>query len=371
MLMTNLLPLLLLSLGCAGGAFQPRPADDAQPLSVRAEPWPEADALFRKDPRWRGGDDAYSVDLGGGRLLWLFADSFIAAGGGARRGSEMVRNSVAIQRGYDPSSADIRFYWTTRGGKPASFFAESGKVWHWPGHGIRLGDTLVIFLMKVRPIKTGFGFEVFGWAAVAVDNPDDEPSRWQVRRLETPDNNFGVIVGSASVLRVGDYVYAFGAEEPRNHNVFVVRWPVSDVINGDLMSPRWWAGESAGWVAQSRLRERPPAVFLGAQTEFTVHYESRLKRFVQIQTEGFGDAEMAVRWATEMTGPWSSKQKFYRPEEASRADALIYAGKAHPTLTGAEMVLTYVVNSRDFGRLVNDESIYYPRFLKVRFESKP
>ena len=44
-----------------------------QPLRVTAVAWPEADAMFHRDPRWLGGDDAYSIDLGNGPrrlVLW-------------------------------------------------------------------------------------------------------------------------------------------------------------------------------------------------------------------------------------------------------------------------------------------------------------
>jgi hypothetical protein len=41
---------------------------------VGARPLPAAAEAFRADPRWRGGDDAYSVVLPDGRRLWLFGD---------------------------------------------------------------------------------------------------------------------------------------------------------------------------------------------------------------------------------------------------------------------------------------------------------
>lgn len=31
--------------------------------------WPEADKLFHSDPRWLGADGAFSIDLGGGRVV--------------------------------------------------------------------------------------------------------------------------------------------------------------------------------------------------------------------------------------------------------------------------------------------------------------
>ena len=57
-------------------AAQVQPALQAL-AGIDAEPWPEADELFRSDPHWLGSDDAYSIDLGDGRVLWLFGDTFI------------------------------------------------------------------------------------------------------------------------------------------------------------------------------------------------------------------------------------------------------------------------------------------------------
>src|SRR4051794_33801283 len=71
-----------------------------------------ADALFHQDPRWLGGDGAYSIDLGDDRTLWLFGDSFIATSPAlTRRESTLVRNSVAVMTGRDPHTATMEFAW--------------------------------------------------------------------------------------------------------------------------------------------------------------------------------------------------------------------------------------------------------------------
>jgi hypothetical protein len=73
---------------------------------IQATPWTEADALFRSDPRWLGSDGAYSIDLGDGRVLWLFGDTFISTSFlNTRRLAKMIRNSVGVQTGYEPSTA--------------------------------------------------------------------------------------------------------------------------------------------------------------------------------------------------------------------------------------------------------------------------
>ena len=101
-----------------------------------------------------------------------------------------------------------------------------------------------------------------------------------------------------------------------------------------------------------------------AHTEFSVQ---RLAdgRFVQVQTRGFGASTVAARTAHRPEGPWSELVDLARPEESGRDGVLVYAAKAHPELTGAELVVTYATNTTDLATLVADRSLYYPRFLRL------
>ncbi len=47
-------------------------------------------------------------------------------------------------------------------------------------------------------------------------------------------------------------------------------------------------------------------------------------------------------------------------------DLLIYAGKSHPMLRGADMAFSYVVNTTREDRLLADMTIYFPIMLKGR-----
>jgi hypothetical protein len=41
----------------------------------------------------------------------------------------------------------------------------------------------------------------------------------------------------------------------------------------------------------------------------------------------------------------------------------------HPALSKpGEVVMTYVVNTKDFWTMFNDLEVYFPRFLRVKFE---
>jgi hypothetical protein len=336
---------------------------EKETFTISGEPWPEADRLFRNDDHWCGGDGASSIDLEKGRVLWLFGDSFISqASSGGRRDAAIIRNSIAIQEGYDPSTASVKFYWNRKNGEPSSFFAEGENNWYWPGDGIRINDTLIIFLMEVSEGDNELGFDVTGWQAVMIDNPDADPEKWHIDWIDTPSNQFGVIAGSACVLHADQYVYAFGADS-KKRDAYLIRWPVSSVLKGDLSRPEWWAKER-GWILQADLAEIPPPLFAEGQMEFTVNYVPEIERYLEIQTVSLLNPSLAYRWAETITGPWSPLKEFYVQAESGQNSILIYAGKSHPVLTGAGAVFTYAVNSTDSKRLFEDTGIYYPVFLK-------
>ena len=329
--------------------------------------WREADLLFRRDPHWVGADGASSVDLGGGRTLWLFGDSWVdPTGRHTRQGARMISNSVAIQTGTDPANSSIVFYWgTATDGSPVPLFPDRNGERLWLGNGVRVDDRLVLFFNRIQSTNTGLGFESVGWTALMVDNPDAEPSAWQVLPLEAPTNLLGVVIGYAAVLRLGEHVYAFGSQDPvKSHPVYVVRWPAAELRRGNLLKPEWWAGERLGWVPDSSGVPRWP-LFENGQSDLTVHFDEATKRFLVVQTVGFGPADVAMRAALELTGPWTGARMVYRPPEYHRPNVMIYSAKAHPQLTGGDVVVTYATNTFQFTEHLTDSLIYYPRFVRL------
>lgn len=352
-----------------------RRAKDAQqkvdPVDVpcfEAAAWRDADQLFHRDPHWLGGDVASSVDLGGGRLLWLFGDSWIdPSGSGLRQNGHMVSNSVAIQSGSDPSTAAISFYWgSTVDGTPTAMFPDRDGESLWFGNGVRAGDRLVLFFGRViRNTGTGLGFENVGWTAMIVENPGAEPSEWKVRSLETPLNPLGIIVGFAGVLKMGEHVYAFGSPNPvKSHPIYAARWPIEQVSRGHLLEPEWWAGERLGWVPNSSSTPRWP-LFENGAPELTIHFDEDSQRFLGVHTKGFGQAVVTMRASPTLTGPWSGPHTLYRPPEHHQPNVMIYAGKAHPQLRGADLVVTYATNTGKFSEHLTNPQSYYPHFVRL------
>ena len=337
-------------------------------MAQTVSPWPEANRLFHSDPLWLGGDAAFSVDLGNGRVLWMFGDSFIAqkAGNNGRAQTAFIRNSAAIETGYDPSTATLRFYEGHRDGHVADFMPPGAPgTWRWPMHGIRLGNKLLLFYMDLTPdlAKNSLGFRVAGWEPFMVENPDADPSQWSIQPLAGFETHGQILVGM-SVIREGDALYAFVLQN-QTHDAYLLRWPLRDAAEGNLLHPQWWCGPVAGWCADAKSRE---IVIHDAGPEFSVQEAPHGNGFVAINNAGFGATTIVLRHAQNIEGPWSQPQFLYRPPESDVPGALVYAGKSHPELAGGDLVVTYVANGPE-ARLAKDMSIYFPQFVRVSLPS--
>jgi hypothetical protein len=359
-LFAAILGLAGIGLSSAGNAFEGSNPESSS--RIEAHRWEEADKLFRSDSRWLGGDGAASVDLGKGRVLWLFGDSLIdPSGGGLRRTSGLVRNSIAVQTGYDPARADMQFAWKMNDDKPAAFFSRGSDHWFWPGSGIMVGKRLLIFLMEIKKAKNPLGFDACGWKAVWIENPRETPDKWKLTYLKSPRKD-GLIVGSGNPVLENGFLYVFAADK-KDRTVCLVRWPEYLAVAGTLTRPQWWAGEERGWVGPEET-VKPRTLITDGQMEFSVSYVPRLKSYLQVQTLSMENPCLAMSTAKALTGPWSPHECFFTPSEKGMPDALIYAGKSHSMLHGADMVFTYVVNATREDRILNDMTIYFPNMIR-------
>lgn len=349
---------------------------------MQARRWPEAEQLFRRDPRWLGGDDAYSVDLGDGRRLWLFGDSFVdPTASGHRAQATLVNNSAAVQRGSDPTSATMTFHWSTdRGGAPRSLFTDPDRAVHlWPGDGAMVDGRLLLFFMRIRPsppasawwrvYESLANFEVVGWSAAVIARPDLDPDAWQpdwVRRVDAP---FARLIGSGGVFLSGGHLYAHAVPSRkrrwwRSGSHLLARWPQQAVVDRDLSRPEWWTG-SHGWVTQEDLTGDPIGVAGPSLTEFTVHRDTSGDRFVRTELVGFLFPRVRVREAPEPHGPWSRPRTLFRPPQTELGRVFCYAGKAHTGIEGADALVTYNSNGRNLDIVQHRDDLYRPHCLAV------
>ncbi len=324
--------------------------------------WAAADALFTGAHAWRGGDAAYSVDLGGGRILWLFGDSFVGEGpDDTRSHRKMVKNTIGIQEGVDPATATMRFHWDDQGPEPGPFFTGAGETWLWPGPGQRIDDAILLTFMQITKTGEGsFGFECVGSEARFLNNPDAAPGDWSFTPAPLPPTPAGVKFGTGAFFIEGAHVYAYVVVEPGSHDMYLARWTTTDLAMMDLSEASWWTGDT--WSSDPAQA----VVIVGdVQTELSVTRGPDEKLWM-IAVKGFGKADIVVRTAAAPEGPWSKPAILSHPPESDRkGDVLVYSAKAYPHDPSQGFALTYCTNHLDFWTMAGDMSLYFPRFVRL------
>jgi hypothetical protein len=360
--MRPLILILIFKLTIAGTFGQ---AIDISRYEITAKADSIADQFFKNDRVWRGADGAGSIDLGNGRVLWLFGDSFVSGDWTGARNGYMVRNTVGVQDGYE-LTAPVKYFWGAENKVRNSMFNATDKSWFWPGHGAVIDDRLVIFLFELKGVKTGLGFEAFNWQIALISNPKEAPDRWKIRYIDGPET-FGVLAGSAAVLQDERYLYAFSAQGPSTNEAYLLRWRRESIYRGDLSNVEWWI--DGRWSSRS-TREPVPKPLFPAQTEFSVHWDAKIKKYVQVQSFGFGQASIGVRLANRLEGPWSEPTIIYKPDYTGISEPLMYSAKAHPELKNPNGVyVTYNMNA-DFGFVLKNQNVYFPKFLTLQIREK-
>lgn len=339
----------LMLLAACGGSD---PAVETPTLTGEGARWTEADALFRQDPRWLGGDAAYSVDLGNDTSLWLFGDSFIATSDAhVRSQSTLVRNSIAIMTGRDPVTATMQFLWTDSS-PPTSFFPEHGDTWSWPLGVVGAGDgSAIVFLAEQRAVEGGLGFEGAGYR---VSRVTQGPVASELPSTPAPFDADAAV--SCATVDEGFIVAVFGGR--------LARWPSNAT---DFSTPEWFADGT--WSVSAM----PSIVIPSAASECSLHRDATTGLWVYVQSRGFGATKIAIRSAPALEGPWSAAEDVFTPPESAVDDAFVYAGKAHPQLVGldGQLVVTYADNSFTFADLFEpDTTLYYPHVATLSLRER-
>jgi hypothetical protein len=343
--------------GCGGGTQSRSGA-----IVVTAAQWPQADVLFRRDPRWLGSDGAYSLQLRDDRILWLFGDTavephppYVRTRAYLRTHAAFLRNTIAIERGNDPTTASLRFYWRGGARHASSFFPEQGAYWYWPADAVQINRSLVVFLDRVttNPKGTpGWNFEGASWRIAVVSDDSGDPSGWRVRIVAPPPRFVGSIDPGEAVTRVGHWVVSLAVPERGGLRTpgYLVRWPARELALGRLRPTEWWAG-SRGWIRTSNLAVLAP-VMADVEGGDSLTFDRNLERWIMVGSNGFGATTIVVAFAPRIEGPWSRHRFVYRPPESKLPKANVYAAKGHPELTGADLAVTYSTAGYPYLRFV-------------------
>ena len=343
--------------------------------SFESKPSPDWDAKFQQRDGWTGGDGAYSVALSPDRTAWLFSDSFVGkVRDGKRTDATMVNNAVAIQEGHG-AEARLRFVVPTGAdGKPTALLKPPvGHGWFWIADGLLVDGKLFLFLPQIEK-KAGdnsaFGFQQVGEWLATVANPLDDPALWRVTYQKLPSfeisKDRNVIFGAA-VMRSGEDVFIYGVDEIAawpfpNKRMILARVPANSLAEFSA----WRFYRDGEWVTDFRKASH---LTDGMANEFSVSYQQESKQFLAVYSDhGMSDRIMA-RASKTPWGPWSKPVVLFTcPEMKRDKKVFCYAAKAHPSESSPDgLLVSYVVNSFDFWQVARDASLYWPRFVTVKF----
>ena len=346
-----------------------QPAAVAQPATVGqpANPWSRdphrlpahgraaagvADraTLFPLDRGWLGGDAAYSIPLGPGRILWLFGDTFTDLDhSGLRRWRDIVGNSVGISI-KTPMGWETSFhYGMSSSGDALPFFrSDNPQIRYWPRHGFYDGEEVHVFLLKALYTGVGpFGFEIVG-STLASFRPD-AIGRGAPVTVDVPityDDGVapqGYVAGLA-VARTGDQVliYSIGA----SGTVFLNRY-----ADGGFEYLASEEEADAGNVWKPGLQGTDARAVLDAgASEFSVEYHPASRNWLMVYSDyDLASGKIWLRKARQPEGPWSDPILLYSVPELTGPGRLpfsfTYAAKSHPELeSDARLRVSYVVN---------------------------
>ena len=349
---------------------------------------PDLEKWFDPTDAWGGADGVFSIPLDAHRLLFTFGDTFTT-----RQRRKMVNNSIAILRleGRTPVGIDF-FFGRTADGDVCSFAVpEDNHGVFWLAAGVRDGKRLHLFAAHIEFTPQGgpFGFRQIGESLLTVDNPEESPSRWQIRQQEIPyfrsDERGSAVIGSATLVpEDGEHIYLYGFDEEKTPLFPIKHAIVARVKKGRVEQPAEW--EFYCGPVKGVASDTPDALLTNERfwthdfshatrlarevaSEYSVSYLPVLRGYVMVYTRLGLSQEIVMRSAPTPVGPWSDSVLLYRiPDLPEDTKAFFYAAKAHPALAGDdELVISYVANSFDLGRLVRTPDIYRPWFIRVKF----
>lgn len=337
---------------------------------------PDLDALFAPHPEgYLGADAALSIPLPDGRCFWAFGDTLLGTIENGRRNIHaMPRNTAAIQSGRMNDPAAVT--WAIR--QNADFFtlpASAQPRWFWPGTGFVLDAELYILGYSVTAAKgacEALSFHVEDQWLMRVRKPLGNPLDWHIEPSPLLNAPRGPWHCSASCI-LGEYIHLVGvahlSDEPHRSAAIAARVLARELATrGPNSRFQYWGGPATGWTGDvaSATNAYTPGV-----TECSIYHDMPRARFLATTYDAHA-AEFLVTSARRTEGPWSAPKPVFRlPNRGWRNGSLAYAFRMHPHLPAApgEIVFSYVVNGLTLNDVVEDTTIYHPRFLSIPLDA--
>ncbi len=302
---------------------------------------------------WTGGDGTASVALPDGRVVWLFADSFLGtvnADHSRPANSPLVNNLMVVQDGTTLTS-------TLHGGTPEAPAAlvkpqEEGEF-YWVADGVVEGNTLKVIYNRIR--STGGGALDFYQTGVALAT-FTLPDLTLASVVELP---LGPKIGwGGGIFPDGAYTYIYGISSAPGRMKFA---HLARVPTGGLSGPwEFWTG-SAWSPHVEDVGRLISGVGAGGVQKVGSQYV-----WVTHENNLVFDPQIVAYTSSSPTGPFTGPIPLFTAPEPQTNGLIIYDVRVHPELArSGKLLASYNVNSLNPGGTIADVRHGRPRFIEV------
>lgn len=365
---------------CGGGGSGAQPATPPPPTLQQAS------GYFPYQQGWLGADGAYSIPMGTGQSVWIFADTFVGPSTATSRtqANGFIHNSIAIST-CSSGTCTFQYYWPGMGtSSQNAVFSAPGSDWYWPMDGFTYNGTLYLALMQMHAQGTGaFGFAYSGAELASISNYTAPPSQWTITYQPLNTGN-SAVPGISIVVNQGangnpdpsnpqgaNYAYFFTGVGSTPY-LALLRLPLSDLNHLARLGNTDWqylntSGTWESWsdTATTLPADNAPVINPGA-TEMTVRYHSATNQWIAIYPIGLKDTAYYSLSST-LTGGWGAGKALYTYPEMQPGNPnytpniFCYADKEHVEFeTAGQLFFTYACNSTIESDVTNNMSLYHP-----------
>ena len=377
--------------GGSGGDAAVTPTSPTTPISSGYFPYQQG---------WLGADGAYSIPIGTGQSLWIFADTFIGASNATSRtqATGFIHNSIAISSctGSAASSCTFQYYWPGMGtANPGPVFTAPGADWFWPMDGFTYNGTLYVALMQMHATGTGgaFGFAYSGAQLVSINNYTASPSQWSISYQQL--NTGGSAVPGISIVanqgpngnpnpadpQGASYAYFFTGVGSTPY-LALLRIPLTQMNSLSRPGNSNWqylntSGAWENWAdTATTLPSDNAAVINPGATEMTVRYHAATNQWIAVYPNGLAN-QAYYSVSSSLTSGWGGLESLYSYPEMQPTNAnytsnvFCYAAKEHVEFeTAGQLFFTYACNSTVTSDITNNMNLYHPVVVTQTLPSK-
>jgi hypothetical protein len=351
-------------------------------------------AYFPCQQGWLGADGAYSVALGNGTSLWIFADTFVGPATATSRtqSNGFIHNSIAIST-CSGQGCSYQYYWTGRNtSNPGPVFSvpTPSTDWFWPMDGFVYNGTLYLAFMQMHSTGSGgaFGFAYSGAQLASISNYTASPSQWAIT-YQTLNTGGSAVPGVSIVVGQGpngnpdpsnpqgaNYAYFFSVVPSSNSSVppslALLRLPLTQLNSASRPGNANWEylktdSTWGHWLGTDTVLPLDNAAVINpGATEMTVRYHSSTNQWIAVYPLGLNN-QARYALSSSMMGSWGESENLYSYPEMEpgnpnyTANVFCYAAKEHTELEPAgQLVFTYACNSTQASDVTNNMNLYRP-----------